>query len=409
MQRPFTTISRTRRAADGRPGHTLTLQRLGLARRRPDAPVKRLRWAVVAVVVLAASACGRDGSSSEEPSGAVTTVSGRPAVSVTAPAGEHETPTTTAPRETSEADGEAFPVTVEHRYGTTTIESRPLRIVTVGLTDQDALLALGVVPVGTTEWFGGHPGAVWPWAQDELGDGPTPEIVGTAAEINFEKVAALDPDLILAVYSGVTESEYRTLSAIAPTVAQPADVVDYGVSWEDQTLTIGRTVGLATEAEELVADLLGRFADARDAHPAFEGTEGLVATPYEGSVFVYAPEDARGRFMDALGFVDVAEITALAGDGFGSEISYERLDLVDVDALVWIVDDIETDVATFRDEPLYARLDVSHEGRDVFVENLSELGGATSFVSVLSLPTLLDSLVPMLAAAVDGDPATPVR
>ena len=113
--------------------------------------------------------------------------------------------------------------------------------------------------------------------------------------------------------------------------------------------------------------------------------------------------------MDALGFVDVAEITALAGDGFGSEISYERLDLVDVDALVWIVDDIETDVPTFRDEPLYARLAVSNEGRDVFVENLSELGGATSFVSVLSLPTLLDGLVPMLAAAVDGDPATPVQ
>ena len=48
------------------------------------------------------------------------------------------------------------------------------------------------------------------------------------------------------------------------------------------------------------------------------------------------------------------------------------------------------------------------EGRDVFVENLSELGGATSFVSVLSLPILLDGLVPMLAAAIDGDPTTAI-
>ena len=48
------------------------------------------------------------------------------------------------------------------------------------------------------------------------------------------------------------------------------------------------------------------------------------------------------------------------------------------------------------------------EGREVPVANLSELGSATSFQTVLSLPILLDGLVPMLAAAVDGDPATPV-
>jgi iron complex transport system substrate-binding protein len=35
------------------------------------------------------------------------------------------------------------PVTIAHKHGSTTIRSEPARIVTVGLTDQDALLALG--------------------------------------------------------------------------------------------------------------------------------------------------------------------------------------------------------------------------------------------------------------------------
>lgn len=83
---------------------------------------------------------------------------------------------------TDSAADAAFPVTIEHKFGETTIEAEPERIVAVGLTEQDALLALGVVPVGTTEWFGEHPGAIWPWAQDDLEalDGETPTVVGDA-------------------------------------------------------------------------------------------------------------------------------------------------------------------------------------------------------------------------------------
>ena len=57
---------------------------------------------------------------------------------------------------------------------------------------------------------------------------------------------------------------------------------------------------------------------------------------------------------------------------------------------------------------IYRTLDVHTEGRDVFLSSSEPLGGATSFVTVLSLPFLLDGLVPRLAAAVDGDPATTV-
>jgi iron complex transport system substrate-binding protein len=55
-----------------------------------------------------------------------------------------------------------------------------------------------------------------------------------------------------------------------------------------------------------------------------------------------------------------------------------------------------------RTDPLYQRLDVAKQGRDLSLEGI--LSGALSFGSVLSLPFALDELVPRLAAAVDGDP-----
>ena len=39
----------------------------------------------------------------------------------------------------------------------------------VGFTDQDFILALGVTPVGIRDWYGDQPFGTWPWAQDELG------------------------------------------------------------------------------------------------------------------------------------------------------------------------------------------------------------------------------------------------
>src|SRR3712207_1999237 len=70
---------------------------------------------------------------------------------------------------TPSTDAAAFPVSIPHKYGTTEIKAAPQRVVTIGLVEQDALLALGVAPVATTEWFGEQPGAVFPWAKDELG------------------------------------------------------------------------------------------------------------------------------------------------------------------------------------------------------------------------------------------------
>src|SRR5690606_36090158 len=141
----------------------------------------------------------------------------------------------------------AFPVTVKHKYGETTVEKEPRAITCVGLTEQDALLALGTAPVGTTEWFGEKPGAIWPWAKEafEKTEAELPTVVGDATKVNFERIASTKPDLILALYSGITKADYDRLKTIAPTVAQPKKYVDYGIPWEELTRTVGRVVGKA--------------------------------------------------------------------------------------------------------------------------------------------------------------------
>ncbi len=52
--------------------------------------------------------------------------------------------------DTAASSGDAFPVSIEHAFGSTTIQERPERVVTLGWSAQDVAYALGVPPVGMT-------------------------------------------------------------------------------------------------------------------------------------------------------------------------------------------------------------------------------------------------------------------
>lgn len=315
---------------------------------------------------------------------------------------------TAAPAARGSAGG-AFPVTIAHKFGTTTIKSEPKRIVTVGLTDQDAVLALGKVPVGTTEWFGGFPGAIGPWATGRLHGAPLPTVLkdtGTGPQV--EKIAALRPDLILAVYGGLTEKQYQTLSKFAPVVAQPKQYNDFGVPWEVQTKTIGQALGKTGEADKLVSGVTQRLAKVKAENPEFNGKTAVTGTPYEG-YFVYGSQDLRSRNLTSLGFTLPADLDKLIGDKFGASISKERTDLLDQKVVIWSVSNVAKDTPKLHADKLYADLNVVKQGREIVVGEDTPYGIAYSFVTVLSLPYLLDRLVPQLKAAVDGDPATKVE
>ena len=314
--------------------------------------------------------------------------------------------TTTETTGTGGAEAGALPVTIEHRFGETTVKEEPKRIVVAGLREQDALLALGIVPVATTEWYGKHPGAIFPWAEEALGDAPKPEVLDFTDGLEFERIAGQRPDLIVAVYSGLTQKDYDTLSKIAPTIAQPKGQVDWGSSWQDEILTVGRAVGRPAQAEKLRDEAEAQLAAAAEANPEFAQQTAAVATPYQG-IWVYGPQDARSRLLTELGFTFPDALREVGGDEFGGQLSGEKLDLLDVGALVWFANPGPAEKV--RENKVYRRLSVRTEGRDIFLPENGELYEATSFISVLSIPLLVDELVPKLAAAADGDPSTPTE
>lgn len=337
-------------------------------------PLLPLLALVLSAVLLAACGSSDDSSSSSSSSGTGTT------------------------------DAGAFPVTIEHKYGSTTIDSAPERVVVAGLREQDALLALGIDPVATTEWFGRHPGAIMPWARAALGDGKLPTVLSDRDGPQIEKIAAERPDLIVAVYSGMTKKQYDALSKIAPVVAQPRGQVDYGSSWQQETLMTGKAVGKEQEAQQLVDRTERLIADAAAEHPEFRGQTAANVSDYQG-IFVYGPEDVRTRMLEDLGFTYPRALRSAFPDDFGGQLSDEKVDTLDLGALIWFVDGGGS-VQDVKDDPVYGKLRVRREGRDVFIKPTDRVYEATSFPSVLSMPLLLRELVPRLAAAADGDPGT---
>lgn len=298
-------------------------------------------------------------------------------------------------RTTSAGAPDAYPLTVKHQLGSTTIPSAPRRVVTYGYTDQDPVLALGTIPVGTLRWIPQWKRGVGVWAESALGDAQ-PKIY-SGNEIDFEGIAAARPDLILIVTYALPKGDYDKLSKIAPTVPTVGGYPDWGVPWQAATEQIGRALGKPAAARKLVSDTEALFTKAKAAHPGFAGREVLIVAPGQGQLSVFAPTDTRGRFVTSLGFAQPAAIKKVTGDEFYAYISNERLDLIDVDALI-VLADTPAAARKLLDEPAFKRLSVVRQDRAIMVDDI-DLSMALSASSVLSIPYALDRIVPQLETA----------
>jgi len=230
-----------------------------------------------------------------------------------------------------------FPVSIEHAYGSTTIEAQPQRVVTWGWGNEDAAIALGVVPVGMPfQSYGGGDDGVQPWIEQALAarNVPPPTMLKSGEEPPFEQILALNPDLILAVFSGITEEQYARLSTIAPTVAYSGDA--YSSPWQDVTRTVGTALGKADEAEALVAETTGWLQSEFAKYPKLSEITFSSANDFDGSIAVYAPLDARMKFLTDLGLHLDPSVSALAPDdgAFFYSLSYELFNKLEGDIFV---------------------------------------------------------------------------
>lgn len=304
----------------------------------------------------------------------------------------------------------AFPVSVKHAHGTTEITEKPKRVVAVSWMNQDIVAALGTVPVGVDKQWGGDKDGHTPWfrAQAEKLGGKLPETLnyGDSGEMDFEQILSLEPDLILGLYSGISDVDYKRLSEIAPTIPYLKRPFDGG-TWQDMTRTIGKALGENDKAEGLITDVEGQLATIAEENPEFEGktfTYGTTLTPGSTEAGLYVDYDPRVRLLTEIGFKNTPSMKAITdtvkGTNFYGGVSLEKLDTIDADIFVgWAYEAKE--VPYTLSNSLFKRWEPIKNRKYAFVQDAS-LGMATSGPTVLSIPWAMERYVPMLADAVAG-------
>ncbi|MEU4373673.1 iron complex transport system substrate-binding protein [Pseudonocardia alni] len=298
----------------------------------------------------------------------------------------------------STADG-AFPVRIDHAFGAAEIPARPQRVVALGVTDADPVLALGVTPVAVASYtFYQETGGLGPWARG-LVQGEAPQVL-TEPEPNLERIAALRPDVIIALSSGIDRAAYDRLTAIAPVVARPAGSIAFGVSRTDQMRAVATALGETARGEELIRTADAAFADAVTAHPEFRGKVGATVLPFDGTYGAFTAADARGQFMTGLGFAQPPAIAERDDrQSFYVEVSSEQAGLLDGDVLVMLADEGAAKQQVDSD-PVLRQIPVVARG-DMVVPD-ADTRGAMTYNSVLSAPYALERLVPQLAEKLAG-------
>ncbi|WP_327121325.1 iron-siderophore ABC transporter substrate-binding protein [Streptomyces sp. NBC_01341] len=295
----------------------------------------------------------------------------------------------------------AFPVTVEHAFGSTKVTKAPQRVVSVGYTDDQAILALGIKPVGMVDQYPNPTGRTpdintqWPWVKDKWGD-TRPEVVMSNGDTgpNYEKIAALRPDLIIAVYSEVDQAAYDKLSRIAPTVGRTkAEKEPFSAPWQDNAVHIAKALGKEAEGAELVKGIQAKLDAAKAAHPEFADQTAVALSWYEDSVAPFTTTDVRGRLVTGIGYKGATKIDEVAGGKFYTQLSPERIDLVDVDRIFVINDKADTEA--LKKFKLFANLSAAKNGKVSYLLDSEgpAVGAAMSQGTLLSLPYAIDELV----------------
>ncbi|MBO9627211.1 MAG: iron-siderophore ABC transporter substrate-binding protein [Microbacterium sp.] len=312
------------------------------------------------------------------------------------------TPESTAPAVgANPASADAFPVTVKHVYGETTITKKPERVATVAWANHEVPLALGVVPVGMSKaaWGDDDGDGVLPWVEDALTElgAKTPVLFDETDGIDYEAVADTHPDVILAAYSGLTQEEYDTLSKIAPVVAQPG--IAWGTSVEDMIRLDSKALGLEKQGDALIDDLHAQTDAALEKHSVLKDKKLLFAyiDPSDLSqIGYYTAIDTRPGFLHDIG-LPLPSIVEKNADSteFYLTVSAEQADVFD-DVDVFVTYGDASIIPLLQADPLLSKIPAIAAGRIAVLGDATPLA-ASANPSPLSIPWGIEDYFAALA------------
>lgn len=224
---------------------------------------------------------------------------------------------TAAPTPATKVDDQAFPVSIRHAFGTTEIPNEPLRIVTLGPASNDTCLALGVVPAamslskaqpnGSTPWFD----LSWKKFGVDL-----PLLLDESKGLPVDDIQGIGPDLILAVNSKLTRSEFEELSKIAPVVAFPDRPLT--TDWRTSLALIGEATGRSAEAAKIRTETEKALVAELGSYPDLAGTEFLysrVSSAMGADFEVFGEESNPVRILREFGLRPAAALSLVKAEG----------------------------------------------------------------------------------------------
>jgi ABC-type Fe3+-hydroxamate transport system substrate-binding protein len=214
---------------------------------------------------------------------------------------------------------------IVHVLGETCVPNNVERVVTIEHSMTEAVVTLGVQPVGVTEieLYNSVVNLPLPLSEDAVD-------IGSRREPNLEVITGLEPDLIIAAsfrISGI----YDELSAIAPTIALPG-------SEDVETMrqfftTIAVALNREEEAEAILGEMDDYFAAVADYLVEFEINPRFVLSQtwyHEGiATFRLFTDNAISvEILNSLGFENA----------WDAEPNPDGFSLVDIEALGDITD-----------------------------------------------------------------------
>lgn len=301
----------------------------------------------------------------------------------------------------AESDG-GFDVSIESSLGTAEIDEKPEKVITLGQGSTETAIAMGHTPVGMEEyeWAADETGYM-PWIHEAVKDkgDELPEFVGAGEKLDMEKIVELDPDVILAPWSGLTQEQFDSLNEIAPTVAYPDKA--WSVDWDQQIEIIGKALGEDQKAKSLIKDLDQQLADEAKKHPEWaKHTFSYIYTTPD-SLGVFLPNEQRAAIVRKLGMtIDPAVKKMKETEGTDSAvIGYENADkLNDSDVVFTFYSDAKAKKQAMGNE-LYAQIPAIKKGA-VVASTDNAFVTASSMINPLTVPYTLERYGPMIDKAV---------
>jgi iron complex transport system substrate-binding protein len=266
---------------------------------------------------------------------------------------------------------------ITHAMGTTEVPDAPRRVVVLTNEGNEALLAVGVVPVGAVESWKGNP-----WYDYLMPQMQGVALLGTEGEPNLELIASLEPDLILG--SKVRQEKvYEQLSAIAPTVMTET----LGAPWKENLSVYADAVGKSAEGDAALSAFDNRITAIRQVLGTSVKDAVSLVRVSPARTRMYLKASFPGAIFAAIGF---QRPTPQDKDGFAEDLTKERIPELAATRIFYFSPDpsdaeAEANLADWTADPLWLGLDAVKAGRATRVDDATWIAAGGIFAANIVL------------------------